>query len=174
MSEPEPPLLPPRESAGASTESFDRGDVLERLAQMMQFTPQARALGLQLTRIEGARVWGIAPYRKELVGDPETGIIAGGVVTTFLDQLCGIAAVAALTEPTAVATIDLRIDYMRGATPGLDLLAEAHCIRVTSNVAFVRATCYEKTPDDPVAHAAAAFMIDPHPSRGPYKRKPAP
>ncbi len=167
MSESPPPPPPLREH-------FDRGDVLERMAQMMQFTPQARALGLELTRIEGARVWGLAPYRKQLVGEPDTGVIAGGVVTTFLDQVCGIAAVAALAEPTAVATIDLRIDYMRAAHPERDLIAEAHCIRATQNVAFVRAICYEETPDDPVAHAAAAFMIDPHPNRAPYKRKPKP
>src|SRR5215471_16525985 len=95
-----------------------REDVLIRMRQMMQFTPQARALGLELTRIEGARVWGKAPYRADLIGDPETGIIAGGVVTAFLDQLSGVAAVAALAEPSAVATIDIRIDYMRAAIPG--------------------------------------------------------
>jgi uncharacterized protein (TIGR00369 family) len=141
------------------------------MAQMMQFTPQARALGLTLTRIEGAKVWGKAPYRADLVGDPQSGVIAGGVVTTFLDQLSGIAAVAALAEPSAVATIDIRIDYMRSAVPGRDILAEAHCIRVSRSVAFVHATAYEDRPADPIAHAAAAFMIDPNVNRAPYKFK---
>jgi uncharacterized protein (TIGR00369 family) len=95
----------------------------------------------------------------ELVGDPETGVIAGGVITTFLDQLSGMAAVLAMRQPTTVATIDIRIDYMRGAQPGRDVLAEAHCYKIGKNVAFVRAVAYEDSPDNPIAHAASAFMI---------------
>src|SRR4029453_10477591 len=45
---------------------------LAPLSPMMQFTPQARALGLSLTRTEGAKVWGKVPYRADLVGDPDT------------------------------------------------------------------------------------------------------
>ncbi|MCA8886132.1 MAG: PaaI family thioesterase, partial [Hyphomonadaceae bacterium] len=86
-------------------------DPLQRVRAMIQFTPQAKALGMEVTKIEPARVWGLVPYREEFVGDPETGVIAGGVITTFLDTLCGTAAVAAMEHPTTVATIDLRIDY---------------------------------------------------------------
>jgi uncharacterized protein (TIGR00369 family) len=105
-------------------------------------------------------VWGRVPYREELIGDPETGVIAGGVITTFLDTLCGTAAVAAMEHPTTVATIDLRIDYMRPATPHRDVLAEAHCYKLGRNVAFVRAVAYDDTPDNPIAHVAAAFMVN--------------
>lgn len=136
------------------------GDSLERVRTMMQWTPHARALGLEVTKFEGARVWGKAPYRAELVGDPESGVIAGGVITSFLDQLCGMAAVLAMREPATVATIDIRIDYMRPAKPGRDVLAEAHCYKIGRNVAFVRAVAYEDNPDDPIAHAASAFMIN--------------
>jgi uncharacterized protein (TIGR00369 family) len=135
-------------------------EALARVSAMMNFTPQARALGIEVTRIENGRCWGRTPYRAELVGDPDTGVIAGGVVTTFLDQLCGVAAVAAQATPTSVATIDLRIDYMRPAEPGRDVLAEAHCYKLTRHVAFVRAVAYETNPDDPIAHAVAAFMVD--------------
>src|SRR5262249_45063907 len=101
---------------------------------MMQWTPQGRALGLEVTKLEGAQVWGRAPYKAEFVGDPETGVVAGGVITTFLDQLCGMAAVLAMKEPAIVATIDLRIDYMRAAVPQRDVLAEAHCYKIGRNV----------------------------------------
>ncbi|MCX7359977.1 MAG: PaaI family thioesterase [Alphaproteobacteria bacterium] len=127
---------------------------------MIQFTPQAKALGMEVTKIEPARVWGLVPYREELIGDPETGVIAGGVITTFLDTLCGTAAVAAMEHPTTVATIDLRIDYMRPATPKRDVLAEAHCYKLGKSVAFVRAVAYDDTPDNPIAHVAAAFMVN--------------
>lgn len=141
-------------------------DTLERVKAMMQFTPQARALGLEVTRIEAGRVWGRVPYRADLVGDPASGVIAGGVITTFLDQLSGVAAVAAMDAPTIVATIDIRIDYMRPAIAGRDVLAEAHCTKLGRNVAFVRAVAYEDAPENPIAHAVAAFMVNPNRKMG--------
>jgi len=132
----------------------------ERANAMIQFTPQAKALGVEVTKLAKAKAWGRVPYKPEFVGDPETGVIAGGVITTFLDQICGVAAVAAMDEPTIVATIDLRIDYMRPATPGRDVLAEAQCYKIGKNVAFVRATAYEDTPDNPIAHVVSAFMVN--------------
>jgi len=135
-------------------------DQFQRVRTMMEWTPQGRALGLELTKLDGKRVCGRAPYRPELVGDPETGVIAGGVITTFLDQLCGMAAVLAMKEPSTVATIDLRIDYMRPATPARDVLAEAHCYKIGRNVAFVRAVAFEDTADNPIAHATSTFMVN--------------
>lgn len=135
-------------------------DALERVRMMTQWTPQGRALGIEVTKLEGSKVCGRVPYKPELIGDPETGVIAGGVITTFLDQLSGMAAVLAMREPTTVATIDIRIDYMRGAEPGRDVLAEAHCYKIGKNVAFVRAVAFEESADNPIAHAAAAFMLN--------------
>ena len=99
------------------------------------------------------------PYRPELVGDPDTGVIAGGVVTTLLDSACGWATGLALKEPTSIATLDLRIDYMRAAEPGAEIRARAHCYKLTRSIAFVRATAYDRSPNDPVATAQAAFML---------------
>jgi uncharacterized protein (TIGR00369 family) len=127
---------------------------------MNEGSPQARALGLTTLEIGNAVAILRAPYRPEIVGDPETGVIAGGVVTTLLDHASGQAVHAALSQWTSIATLDLRIDYMRPAEPGRDLLARAHCYKVTRSVAFVRAVAYEDDPDDPVAAAQAAFMLD--------------
>jgi uncharacterized protein (TIGR00369 family) len=127
---------------------------------MNEGSPQARALGLVTLEIGNAVAILRAPYRPEIVGDPETGVIAGGVVTTLLDHASGQAVHASLSQWTSIATLDLRIDYMRPAEPGRDLLARAHCYKVTRSVAFVRAVAYEDDPDDPVAAAQAAFMLD--------------
>jgi len=130
----------------------------EQLTQRMQRSPQNRALGTILVSIEPLLLR--TPYRAELVGDPDTGVIAGGVVTTLLDSACGWATAAALKEPTSIATLDLRIDYMRPAAPGKDIFATAHCYKLTRSVAFVRAIAYDVDPSDPVAAAQAAFMLD--------------
>ena len=126
--------------------------------------PQAVALGIRTLSLEPGVATLTAPYRPELVGDPDTGVIAGGVVTTLLDHACGQAVYMALGEPTSIATLDLRIDYMRAAEPGLDIFARAHCYKLTRSIAFVRATAYDKNADDPVATAQAAFMLG---TRGP-------
>ncbi len=133
---------------------------LDRVRAMMEWTPQGKALGLEVIGFDGGKVRGRAPYRPEIVGDPATGVIAGGVITTFLDQLCGMATVLALRDPSMVATIDLRIDYMRAAEPGRDVLAEALCYKVGRNVAFVRAVAFEDSPDNPIAHATSTFMVN--------------
>jgi len=127
---------------------------------MNEGSPQARALGFETLEIGDAVAILRVPYRPEIVGDPETGVIAGGVVTTLLDHASGQAVHAALSQWTSIATLDLRIDYMRPAQPGRDVLARAHCYKVTRSVAFVRAVAYEDDPDNPVAAAQAAFMLD--------------
>ena len=129
-------------------------------AQLMLGAPQARALGLEMISIEPAEVVLKAPYRAELVGDPDTGVLAGGVVTTLLDHTCGQAVWAALEAYTSIATLDLRIDYMRAGEPGLDIFAHAHCYKLTRSVAFVRAQAYDRDPADPIATAQAAFMLN--------------
>src|SRR5512132_1699465 len=65
----------------------------------------------------------------------------------------------ALDGTRAIATLDLRIDYQKPATPGLDIKAHSVCYRVTRSIAFVRATAYQDSEDDPVATATACFMI---------------
>jgi len=122
--------------------------------------PQAIALGIRTVSVEPGAATLTAPYRPELVGDPDTGVIAGGVVTTLLDHACGQAVYMALGEPTSIATLDLRIDYMRPAEPGKAIFCRAHCYKITRSVAFVRASAYDDTVDDPVATAQAAFMLN--------------
>jgi uncharacterized protein (TIGR00369 family) len=123
-------------------------------------SPQAKALGFEVESIEQAQATLRLPYRADLVGDPDTGVIAGGAVTTLLDHTCGQAVWAALAEYTSIATLDLRIDYMRPAEPGLAITAHAHCYKLTRSVAFVRAQAYDKDASDPIATAQATFMLD--------------
>jgi uncharacterized protein (TIGR00369 family) len=149
--------------------------VLARNIEMMvQGTPQAHALGMRMVSVAHARAVAEVPWRADLVGDPETGVIASGVVTTLLDNTCGMAAFAALSEPASTATLDLRIDYMRPAARGATVRAEAHCYKLTRSVAFVRAFAYDSVDaDDPVAAAQAAFMMTSGRQAGDNTRAPA-
>jgi uncharacterized protein (TIGR00369 family) len=115
--------------------------------------------GLQLDRAAPGEAWSSLPYRPVFVGDTETGVLHGGVVTAMLDESCGMAVQLALDGTRAIATLDLRIDYQKPATPGLDIKAHSVCYRVTRSIAFVRSTAYQDSEDDPVATATACFMI---------------
>ncbi|MEL6257812.1 MAG: PaaI family thioesterase [Pseudomonadota bacterium] len=95
-----------------------------------------------------------------VVGDPETGVIHGGVITTLLDNLCGIAVVTGLKEFKSTATLDLRIDYMRPAEKGRDVIGEAECYHYTRNIAFVRAWAYHDSRDRVIATASGAFALN--------------
>lgn len=115
--------------------------------------------GLRLDRAAPGEAWSSLPYRPVFVGDTETGVLHGGVVTAMLDESCGMAVQLALDGTRAIATLDLRIDYQKPATPGLAIKAHSICSRVTRSIAFVRATAYQESEDDPVATATACFMI---------------
>jgi uncharacterized protein (TIGR00369 family) len=109
--------------------------------------------GLRLDRAAPAEAWSSLPYRPVFVGDTETGVLHGGVVTAMLDESCGMAVQLALDGTRAIATLDLRIDYQKPATPGLDIKAHSFCYRVTRSIAFVRSTAYQEST------ATACFMI---------------
>lgn len=115
--------------------------------------------GLRLDRLAPGEAWSSLPYRPVFVGDTETGVLHGGVVTAMLDESCGMAVQLALDGTRAIATLDLRIDYQKPATPGLDIKAHSFCYRVTRSIAFVRSTAYQESEDDPVATATACFVI---------------
>ncbi len=134
----------------------------------LRASPQAKALGFTLMALAPGEATVRCPYHPDLVGDVETGVVAGGVVTTLLDHTCGHAVLAALDTFRPIATLDLRIDYLRAAEPGCDILAHAQCYKLTRSVAFVRAIAFDRDKDDPVATVQATFMLD---SSRPGRRK---
>ncbi len=130
------------------------------LTRMLRGLPHARALDLGVISAAGGVAVLTAPYDARLVGDPATGVIHGGVVTSLLDTCCGVAVLTSARDLKSTATLDLRIDYMRPAKPGCAVTARAEVYRAGRTVAFVRATAWDEDEGDPVAAAAGAFMIE--------------
>lgn len=129
------------------------------LPQLASGAAHTHALGFVFDRLEGDRVRIRVPWREDLIGDPDTGVLAGGLVTALLDHVGGLAVWIALDRFEPIATLDLRVDYMRPAEPRRDLIAEARCYRLTRSIAFVRAWAFENEPDDPVAAAQATYVL---------------
>ena len=98
-------------------------------------------------------------YQEALVGDSQTRVLHGGVITALLDAAFGFAIFVKLPEIRPMATLDLRIDYLKPATPGRAILGGAVCYKLTAELAFVRGAAYHDKPDDPIATAVGIYMF---------------
>jgi len=98
-------------------------------------------------------------YREALVGVSETGVLASGPIISLMDMATSMAIWVRLGRFRHQATLDLRVDYLRPAAPGLRLLGRGECYKTTSSVGFVRGVAHEGDLDDPVAHVAGTFMF---------------
>lgn len=133
---------------------------LRILQTVTRFVPHNEALGIRFVSSTDGRVVLALPYDKKLVGNPVTGVLHGGAITAVLDAACGMAVLAKIREPMPVATLDLRIDYLKPATPGKEVHARADCFKVTRSIAFVRCEAYhEGSEADTVAVANGTFML---------------
>ncbi len=128
--------------------------------QFMEAIPHSRALGMRLTHVGEGRADIEMDYDARFIGDPETGVIHGGAISALMDTCCGAAAMSHPASPGGTATIDLRIDYMRPATPGQMIRAHAECYHITRSVAFVRARATDDDDALPVATATGTFTVE--------------
>ena len=133
-------------------------DVAEMARIFMTVIPHARALGMELVEATPGVVEIAMPWSEEFVGDPRTGVLHGGGISALMDTCCGAAVMTHPTRPATTATIDLRIDYLRSATPGQRVRTRAECFHMTRSVAFVRAVARDEG-DTLVATATGSFTV---------------
>ena len=74
----------------------------------MERNGHGAALGFELTKIGRGEVEMTFPYKEEVVGNPITGVVHGGVIVSLLDTACGTAAITTLTRASVTPTMDLR------------------------------------------------------------------
>jgi len=136
------------------------GEKSQLARQFIEAIPHAQELGMVLTNIGDGVAEISMPYDVKLIGDPDTGVIHGGAVSALMDTCCGAAVMSQPEAPGGTATIDLRIEYMRAATPGQAITTKATCHHISRNVAFVRAVAMDEDQERPVATATAAFSVE--------------
>lgn len=114
---------------------------------MEELIPFNRFLGVKVEAIADGYCRLVVPFRDELVGDPMRPALHGGVLSALADTAGGCAVWAGLSDASArVATIDMRIDYLR---PGrlVNLVAEARVVRRGNRVGVTDMFLFH--PDEP-------------------------
>lgn len=139
----------------------NKAAMLETLNELyIGAVPHNGVVGMRLVDVEPEAATMALPWSAEHVGNPETGVLHGGIVTTLIDSTCGIAVFIRLQKFVRIATLDLRIDYLKPARPNEELFARAECYKLTRQVAFVRALAFQsQAPGDVIASAQGTFII---------------
>lgn len=128
---------------------------IQRFHSMIPFVTAA---GMVIREIRPAATAISMPARPEWAGDTQRGLIHSGCLSVLADSACGTAVALSLDQPEPFATLDLRMDYLRPAVAGLELVCRAECHRLSRSVAFVRGELWQDKPDEVVATVHAAFM----------------
>jgi uncharacterized protein (TIGR00369 family) len=87
-------------------------NIIENMVPLHQF------LGFKVVEIKEGWAKMMIPFRPELVGDPRSKRWHGGMISTLMDSVGGAAGITTLTSyEDKLATIDIRVDYLRGTKP---------------------------------------------------------
>ena len=132
---------------------------LARVVSAFANIPHCRLLGIRLDEVRRGSGSMSLDFDEKLIGNARTRVVHSGVITALLDTLCGLVVMTKVPEGTPLATLDLRIDYLRPATPDQTIRATAECYKVTANVAFVRGAAFNAGPEDTIAHCTGTFML---------------
>ena len=98
-------------------------------------------------------------YDEKLIGVAATGVIASGPIISLMDMATSMALWVKLNRFQHQATLDMRVDYLRPATPGERIVGRGECYSVTRSVGFVRGIAHDGDPANPVANVAGTFMF---------------
>ena len=98
-------------------------------------------------------------YSERFVGDEKSGIVASGPIISLMDMATSMAIWVKLGRFRHQATLDMRVDYLRPATPGNRIFGRGECYGVTRSVGFVRGLAHDGDAADPVAHVTGTFMF---------------
>ena len=144
-----------KSSTSADGERFDPA----RFFELARKVGHGRALGMEFQDSGDNWTELCLPWHDELVGVPDSGILASGAIVSLIDTASGTAVWAALGKFIPLATIDMRIDYLRPAFKGESVFARCECTKLTRRIAFTRGTAHVGDPAKPIAYSASTFMI---------------
>lgn len=105
--------------------------------------PIHKFLGLKVEVAEKDFIRVRVPFKNDFVGDVRRNRWHGGIIATVMDSVGGAIGVANFTGPKdRLATIDLRVDYLRGAEAET-LIFEAKPVRMGNRIMVTKMWAYQ-------------------------------
>ena len=116
-------------------------------------------MGIRVDELHQGMARLLLPFKPELLGDTRRPALHGGVITTLIDASGGLAVWTHCRKGDAIATIDIRVDYLRPG-PSQDLLSESHVRLMGNRVSSVQTILYpEGDRDQVIAEGRAVYNI---------------
>lgn len=121
--------------------------------------PFHQVLGLQLEEMREGYARIRIPFKIELVGDPRSSRIHGGVISTAMDAAGGAAGITTLNNSEdQIATVDMQVDYLFPGRPE-DVVVEGWIIRNGNSLIFTRMKARHPEEDQLIAQARAVYRV---------------
>lgn len=113
---------------------------------------------MQIVSVDGSQVCMRLTPQPWMLADDGGGEICTSVLYSLADSASGLSVFAEARELTPIATLDLRMDYLRPATGNRALFAVASCRHLTDEVAFIHCDVLCEGDTQLLATASATFM----------------
>lgn len=135
---------------------------MEQIAQMWNARGKGlithMALEIEEISTEGVQVR--MPFNPDFCVDADRTLLHGGILTALLDSVFGLANFVVIEGVSTMATLDLRVDYLRPAHSRADVIVRAHCFRKTRHIAFNSGSIwFDGHEDAEIARGAASFAL---------------
>ena len=130
----------------------------------IQFIEQAipihRWLGVKVLELEeNGYCKMLFPYREEVIGNFMSKRWHGGMIATALDSVGGATAMTTVTShEDKLATIDIRIDYIRGTSP-TDLIVTSELVRSGNRIIATNMQAWQENEQKLVAEGRAMYSV---------------
>jgi uncharacterized protein (TIGR00369 family) len=89
----------------------------------------------------------------------QNGGVHRGVIVTLLDTSCGLAVFSRIGDMRPIATVDLRVDFIKEAPVGEDIYSEVECYAVEDDIAYVRGHGCTYSDQSPLATVSGSFAV---------------
>lgn len=120
--------------------------------------PANKLFGLVIVEIDDGYVKLHVPFKEEFIGDAMQNLWHGGILAGIADTAGGIAGATTISFPhDKINTIDIRIDYLKGAT-NKDIFAVAELIKTGKHIIKADIKLFHEE-DDLIAIARASYSI---------------
>ncbi len=134
--------------------------MIENNIDLIKFTfeesiPLHKFLGLKIVELEKDFVKIKVPFKKELVGDFRTNRWHGGIIATIMDSVGGVIGATHFTSmDDKISTIDLRVDYLKGAEP-FEVVVVGKIVRMGNRILVAKMKAFQN--DELIAEGKGVY-----------------